>query len=114
MLPPAHPHTLEPALFASSTPFPRFVDVAPELGLNSFDLSGGCVADDFDGDGDLDLITSTWDPTLSLHYYRNDGDEGFVERSEEAGFTGLYGGLNLITSSFAVLLDVLRSQLRWT
>ena len=36
-------------------------DRAPELGVDAVDLAGGAVLDDFDGDGLLDIVTSTWD-----------------------------------------------------
>src|SRR4051794_39794889 len=47
--------------FESEVPFPRFRNVATKLGLASFNLAGGVIIEDFDGDGDLDIITSTWD-----------------------------------------------------
>ena len=73
---------------------PRFRNIASTLGLDRMSLAGGAVADDFDGDGDLDLVTSSWDVRARLHYYRNDGGR-FVERGIEAGFGGQLGGLNL-------------------
>ncbi len=88
-------HRVPPGTFESAADFPRFVDVAPRLGLARWDLSGGAVVDDFDGDGDLDIVTSSWDPAQRLAYYRNDGGR-FVERGVEAGFEGITGGLNLV------------------
>jgi hypothetical protein len=82
-------------LFAPAAGFPRFDEVAGELGLDAFNLSGGAVADDFDGDGVLDLVATTWDPSESPSYHRGLRDGTFVERSAEAGLEGLLGGLNL-------------------
>ncbi len=87
-------------VFESEEEFPRFRDVAPELGLNTFTLSGGAIADDFDNDGFLDIVTSTRDPAGQLRYFRNNGDGSFRERSAEAGFAGLLGGLNLIQADY--------------
>ncbi|MYB20686.1 MAG: hypothetical protein F4Y16_17170 [Holophagales bacterium] len=48
-----HPAAVEPehrlplAAFGSEAEFPRFVNVAPELGIDSFNLSGGAVVLDF-------------------------------------------------------------------
>lgn len=89
-----------PTVFASKEPFPRFPDVAPELGLDTHNLAGGAIAEDFDLDGDLDLLTSTWDPLGPLHYFEADGRGGFVERSAEANLAGINGGLNLVQADY--------------
>ena len=91
---------IPPEAFKSDEEFPRFFDVAPELGLNTVNLSGGTIADDFDNDGFLDIVTSTWDPSGQIQYFQNNGDGTFSERTDEAGLTGLYGGLNLKQADF--------------
>ncbi len=91
---------LPAAAFASSVPFRRFVDRAPELGVAAFDLAGGAVMDDFDGDGLLDLVSSTWDPCGSLKAYRNDGHGGFTEMTAAWGLAGQLGGLNLVHADY--------------
>jgi hypothetical protein len=78
----------------SATPFPLWVDVAARLGVASFDLAGGAVVDDFDGDGRLDLVSSTWDPCGSLKAFRNTGG-GFEDVTEAWGLHAQLGGLNL-------------------
>jgi hypothetical protein len=83
-----------PEVFASDEEFPRFEDVARERGLTISDLAGGVIADDFDGDGLLDLVTTTMHPAGQMHYYKGAGDGSFVERTREAGLEGWYGGLN--------------------
>ena len=87
-------------LFASRTKFPVFANVAPKLGLDVLDLSGGALVDDFNNDGFLDVFTSTWDTAGSLHYFTNEGNGKFVERTKEAGLVGIYGGLNLIQADY--------------
>ena len=89
------PFLIPPQAFESEETIPRFRNIAPELGLGTFNVAGSAIADDFDGDGDLDLVMTTADPRGQLRYYRN--DEGtFVDRTEQAGLRGLAGGLNVI------------------
>ena len=90
---------IPPETFRSCVEFPRFLDVAEKVGLKAIDCSGGAIADDFDNDGDIDLITSTWDRGKRLQYFENLGGH-FRERGEEASFTGLYGGLNLVQADY--------------
>ena len=89
-----------PDRFESEQEFPRFRDIAPNLGLNTVSLSGGAIADDFDDDGWLDIVVSDWSPSGQLRYFRNDGNGSFTDRTVEAGFRGLFGGLNLIQADY--------------
>jgi len=73
-------------------PFP---DIAPELGLDERDLSGGNVVEDFAGNGYLDIMTSSWHLEDQIRLYVNNGDGTFTERTEAAGLRGITGGLNL-------------------
>jgi hypothetical protein len=79
---------------------PWFRDVATRAGVNALNLAGGVAAEDFDGDGWIDVLTSTCDPLGPLRYYRNARDGTFEERSEAAGTTGQLGGLNLIAADY--------------
>ena len=88
------------AAFDSDEDFPRFPDVAAQAGLDVVDLSGGALVEDLDGDGLLDVLTSTWDYTGPLHLMRNRGDGTFEDRTEQAGLSGLYGGLNLVHADY--------------
>ena len=91
---------IPPQRFEASEEFPRFHDIAADLGLNTVTLSGGVIADDFDNDGWLDIVVSDWSPSGQLRYFRNNGDGSFTERTKEAGLTGLFGGLNLIQADY--------------
>lgn len=91
---------IPPAAFDSEIDFPRFRNVASDRNVASVNLSGGVIWDDFDGDHDLDLITSSWDANQSLLFFRNTGDGQFVDASQEANFSGLFGGLNLIQADY--------------
>ena len=97
-VPPAH--RIPPEAFESQAAFPRWVNVAPALGLDTFSLSGGAVADDFDDDGYLDFFVSTSDLAGQLRFFRNGGDGTFADRTEEANLNGLLGGLNLVQADY--------------
>ncbi len=97
-VPPAH--RIPPEAFESQAAFPRWVNVAPALGLDTFSLSGGAVADDFDGDGYLDFFVSTSDLAGQLRFFRNGGDGTFADRTEAANLNGLLGGLNLVQADY--------------
>ncbi len=91
---------IPPEAFQSEEDFPRFVDRAPGLGLNTFSLAGGCIVDDFDGDGLLDIVVSSWGLADQIRYFHNGGDGTFVDQTIEAGLTGFYGGLNLVQADY--------------
>ncbi len=91
---------IDPAAFVSDEAFPRFYDIAPALGMDSFDLSGGAIAEDFDGDGFLDVMVSTSDSSGPMHYYHNDGNGKFSDRTAQAGLTGMLGGLNMVQADY--------------
>ena len=93
-------YLIPPKTFDSDEKFPRFVDIAPRLGLNTFDLAGGVIVDDFDGDGWLDVVVSDMDPSGQLRFFRNNGDGSFTERTEEAGLNGIAGGLNIVQADY--------------
>jgi hypothetical protein len=86
--------------FASGSPFPRFLNVAASLGVDTVTLAGGAIAEDFDGDGDLDLMTSSWDPSAPMRLMMNEGERGFVDRTVGSGLEGLTGGLNLVQADY--------------
>ncbi len=71
----------------------RFRDVGHLVGVNRFNQAGGAIMDDFDNDGLLDLVISSFDPTQPLALLRNKGDSTFEDRSTEAAITDQLGGL---------------------
>ena len=66
-------HLIPPRVFAADAAFPRFENVGPKLGLDTFNLCGGAIVDDFDGDGNLDIVTSTWDIAGQMRFFRSRG-----------------------------------------
>jgi len=94
------PWLIPPSVFASDAPFPEFRNIAADVGLDQQGLAGGVVSDDFDNDGDIDLMVSRWGLRDQLRLYRNDGNGAFTERTKEAGLTGLVGGLNMVQADY--------------
>ena len=80
--------------------FPVFPNVAATLGINSYNLSGGVIADDFNGDGHIDLLTSSYDPREPLRFFLNDGAGQFTDVSIKANLDGMTGGLNMRQADF--------------
>jgi hypothetical protein len=93
-------YLVPPAAFHSRQDIGRFIDVAPQAGLNVFSAAGGVIVDDFDNDGLLDVITSSADMCDSLHFFHNNGDGTFSDRTLQAGLANQLGGLNLIQADY--------------
>ena len=86
--------------FESDIEFPEFRNVGPKLALQTFNHAGGVVVDDFDNDDYLDIFTSSSDPGTQARFFRNNRDGTFTDRSQEAGLTGIYGGLNMVQADY--------------
>ena len=73
--------------------------------------------DDFDNDGFLDIITSTydWHDPMPILYYHNNGDGTFSEWSAKAKLTKQPGGFNLVQADYNNdgLLDLLVLRGAW-
>ncbi|RIL11562.1 hypothetical protein DCC79_04425, partial [bacterium] len=93
-------HLIPESTFASEVDLGRFEDVAPSLGLDAVSLSGGSVLDDFDNDGDLDAVFSSFGFNEPLRFFRNEGDGTFTDRSSAAGLDGLFGGLHVVQTDY--------------
>ena len=78
----------------------RFREVAADVGIYSVDLAGGAIIEDFDNDGLMDIVTSSWNPSQSLRLYSNSGNGRFVERTNEAGLSEQTGGLNIVQADY--------------
>jgi hypothetical protein len=91
---------IEPSVFASDYPLPRFPNVARQVGVDVFAVSGGAILDDFDNDGRLDLMVSSMGFADQMRYFHNSGDGTFEERTESSGLLGEVGGLNMIQADY--------------
>ena len=91
---------LGPELFESEYQMPRFADVAGTSGLGRTDIAGGSIADDFDGDGLLDVLFTSVDKCTPAQLYRSRGDGTFEDRTEAAGLAGQFGAINAIQADY--------------
>ena len=86
--------------FESKESVGRFVDVAPAAGLNIFQAAGGVVADDFENNGLLDVLVSSQYSCDSLHYFHNNGDGTFSDRTAQAGLANQVGALQIVQADY--------------
>ena len=89
-----------PSAFASEYDIKRFPDVAGAVGLDPMKLAGGSIVEDFDGDGNLDVMCSSMGLRDQLLLFHNNGDGSFTDRTAEAGLLGEVGGLNIIQADY--------------
>jgi tetratricopeptide (TPR) repeat protein len=94
------PFRIPDRAFDSDYEVEPFRDIAPKVGVDTFNHCGGAVADDFDGDGLLDIVTSTIAPDGPLTYYHNSGDGGFEDRSGVSLLDDQLGGLNVVGGDY--------------
>src|SRR5262245_17948144 len=97
-VPPAY--LIPPEASASTEDVGRFRDMAPQAGLNVVATAGGVIVDDFAGNGRFDIVTSNFDSCGPIHYFRNNGDGTFTERTSAAGLDGQLGGLNMVQTDY--------------
>ena len=93
-------HRIPPKVFESEQPFAHFENIAMRVGLDSFNLYGSAVIDDFNGDGYLDVFTTTFDPNDRIHLFWNEQDGFFSDGSVQAGLADLYGGINAVQADY--------------
>jgi tetratricopeptide (TPR) repeat protein len=82
--------------FKSKENIGRFVDRAPAAGLNVFGAAGGIIVDDFDNDGLLDVVITSMNVCEPMHFFHNNGDGTFTDRTKEAGLQDQLGALSLM------------------
>ncbi len=91
---------IDPEVFASEGDMGRLRDVASALGVDALGLSGGSIVEDFDGDGDLDIMASSWGLDDPLQLFLNGGDGTFTQRGAAAGLSEQLGGLNMVHADY--------------
>jgi hypothetical protein len=89
-----------PKLFDSDYNIGYFPEMAALAGISNMELSGGAIVEDFDGDGLLDVMVSSSGPLNHMHFYHNNGDGTFTDRTKEAGLGNEIGGLNLVLTDY--------------
>jgi tetratricopeptide (TPR) repeat protein len=88
------------SVFESPEDVGRFVDVAPEAGINLYSMSGGLIVDDLENNGQLDIVTSDFGQCAPMHYFHNNADGTFSDHTAQAGLSGQLGGLNMIQADY--------------
>ena len=86
---------------ASAVP-DRFENVAMDAGIRVRGRAGGCITEDFDNDGLIDIVISSTGLSAAnqLRFFHNDGNGQFSDRTDAAGLTGITGGLNISSADF--------------
>ncbi len=117
-----HPAKVDPRFLVSLDHFRnsefdigKFRDVGQRTGVNRFNQSGGAIMEDFDNDGWLDLVVSSYDPLERLAVYWNTGNGAFEERGESAGVANQLGGLYCVQTDYNNdgLMDVFIPRGAW-
>ncbi|MDQ6634526.1 MAG: CRTAC1 family protein, partial [Gemmatimonadota bacterium] len=81
-------------------PFPVYPNIAGDVGLAITGRAGGVSIEDFDGDGLLDVFTTSWGLTDPVHLFLADGHGRYVDHTAESGLAGINGGLNTIHADY--------------
>jgi tetratricopeptide (TPR) repeat protein len=72
-----------------------FTDAAASLNLGVNNKAGGVIADDFNNDGYIDIVTSGMGLDDAMHYFVNNKDGTFADGTGKSGLKGITGGLNI-------------------
>ncbi len=88
------------ATFRAEAEMPAFPEIAKRVGVATMGLAGGGIAEDFDGDGDLDLFATSWGIRDQVVYLENQGEAGFADVTLRAGLEGITGGLQAMQTDF--------------
>ncbi len=80
-------YLIPPSAFASKENAGMFTDVASSAGIDVVSMANGVIVDDFDNDGLLDVIISSYNVCEPLHYFHNNGDGTFTDRAAQAGLS---------------------------
>ena len=74
--------------------FPRFEDIAMNVGVAQNGLSGGVSIEDFNNDGHLDIFATSYGMQDQVKLFLADGQGGYHDHTEMAGLQGIVSGLN--------------------
>ena len=91
---------LDPKSAESDYDIGYFPNVDQLIGIDSVTRSGGALAEDFSGSGLLDIVVSSTGPLDPMHFFRNNGDGTFTDRTKESGLSAETGGLNMVLTDY--------------
>ncbi len=108
-------YRIPPSAFRSQHDIGAFRDVAPALGVDVLGRAGAAILDDFDRDGWLDILATSWGVRDPMSYFHNNGDGTFTDRTQAAGLEGITGGLQAVQADYDNdgFLDVLVLRGAW-
>jgi tetratricopeptide (TPR) repeat protein len=86
--------------FGSPENVGRFVDVAAKAGVDSFSSAGGVIVDEFNNDGQLEILSSNFDSCGQTKLFQRGPNGMFVDQAAHAGLTEQLGGLNLLQTDY--------------
>jgi hypothetical protein len=75
-------------------------DIGSTKGVDMNGISGGCVVEDMDNDGLLDIMASSYGLSDQVRYMHQQKDGTFKTETVSSGLVGITGGLNLIHADY--------------
>ncbi|MFT5765928.1 MAG: hypothetical protein ACI8X3_003366 [Saprospiraceae bacterium] len=81
--------------FKSGYNIPPFKNIANQTIISTSGLAGGSCVEDFNNDGLLDIIASSWGTNDQIKVFFNLGNGDFKDQTDESGLLGITGGLNI-------------------
>ncbi len=75
-------------------------DIAGKIGVDMNGISGGCVVEDLDNDGLLDIMASSYGLNDQMRYMHQQKDGSFKTETVSSGLVGITGALNLIHADY--------------
>ena len=91
---------IESGVFTKNTSNIILKDVGGEKGVDMNGISGGCVVEDLDNDGLLDIMASSYGLSDQIRYMHQQKDGTFKNETLTAGLVGITGGLNLVHADY--------------
>ena len=85
---------------SKSVEFPEFKEIASKIGLDHIGLAGGSITEDFDNDGDIDILASSWGSHNQIQLFVNDGTGNFSNQTDKSNLIGITGGLNMVHGDY--------------
>ena len=86
--------------FGPKIDFPQFPDISNEMGFTNRGTAGGIALEDFDNDGDIDIMTTEWGFHDQIRLFDNNGHGGFEDVTDRTGLIGVTGGLNINATDY--------------
>lgn len=93
-------YLIPPSAFGSKENIGRFPDVARSAGLDIATLSGGMLVGDFENNGLLDIVIGDYDACDTIHYFHNNGDGTFTDRTAQAGLADVTSGQYMLQADY--------------